>query len=65
VSREWSPHILEAAEAMYRRLRIVDKTRYPKWSKISIDAMDHYCVAAENAVRAFHESAVATIEVDD
>ncbi|QSM04329.1 hypothetical protein I3U42_13585 [Mycobacteroides abscessus subsp. abscessus] len=63
--REWSPHIVEAAEAMYGRLRIADPQRYPKWKKLGIDSFDHYCIAAELAVNAFHRSAVREVEVTE
>lgn len=63
--REWSPHIVEAAEAMYSRLRIADPERYRKWKKLDIDSIDHYCFAAKLAVDAFHYSAVREIEVSE
>lgn len=61
---EWSPHILAAAEAMYKRLRIVNKEKYPKWKHLDIDAADHYCIAAELAITSFHLSATRPIEVE-
>lgn len=57
VSIEWSPHIIAAAKAMYKRLRIANREKYPKWRDLDIDSFDHYCIAAELAVDAFHESA--------
>lgn len=61
---EWSPHIEAAAKAMYKRLRIADPERYPKWRHLGIDSFDHYCIAARNAVEAFTKSASADIEVE-
>ncbi len=52
--REWNPLILNAAEAMYERLRIVNPEKYKKWSKLDIDAIDHYCIAARQCIEAFH-----------
>lgn len=59
---EWSPAILAAAEAIYERLRLTRKG--PKWSKLNDDdVIDHYCIAAQNAVFAFHNQAARSVEV--
>lgn len=62
--QEWSPHIVAAAEAMYKRLRIADPERYPKWKHLDIDSLDHYYIAAEKAINAFHKSATETVVVE-
>jgi len=64
VMNEWSPHVEAAAKAMYSRLRIVNREKYPKWSKLDIDSTDHYCIAAKLAIEAFHKSAVEEIVVE-
>lgn len=60
ITTEWSPAILAAAEAVYDRL-----TRdAPRWSELDdVDARDHYCIAARNAVFAFHNQAARAVEV--
>lgn len=50
-----------AAEAIYERLRLTRKG--PRWSKVDIDTRDHYCIAARNAVFAFHNQAARAVEV--
>lgn len=60
---EWSPHIEAAAKAMYKRLKIT-KENPSKWRDLDIDAIDHYCIAAQHAVDAFHKSAIKEIEVE-
>lgn len=59
---EWSPAIDKAAEAIYERLRLTRKG--PKWAKVDVDTRDHYCIAARNAVIAFHNQAARDIEVE-
>lgn len=56
---EWSPHVEAAAEAMYQRLNVTEKK--PPWSELDIDAVDHYCIAAQFAVEAFHKSAIQDV----
>jgi hypothetical protein len=58
---EWSPVVMKAAKVMYRRLRLADSD-LPKWSKLSIDAVDHYCIAAQNCIEAFHYEASKDVE---
>ena len=62
ISHEWSPHIEAAAKAMYKRLKL--HKDWPKWKGLDIDSFDHFCIAAQLAVNAFHKSAVAEIEVE-
>lgn len=52
---------MAAAQAMYGRLRIVDVQRYKPWDELSIDATDHYCIAAHKAIRSFYESATCDV----
>lgn len=52
-NEEWNPVIIKAAKVMYRRLRLSDPSA-PKWSELSIDAVDHYCIAARNCIEAFY-----------
>lgn len=59
-AQEWSPHIEAAAKAMYKRLNVLKNK--PKWRDLDLDATDHYCIAAELAVKAFFESASATVD---
>lgn len=59
---EWSPGVMTAAKVMYRRLRLADHDS-PKWSKLDIDAIDHYCIAAQNCIEAFHYEASKNVEV--
>jgi hypothetical protein len=59
---EWSPTIVKAAKVMYQRIRLGDPD-LPKWSKLSADATDHYCIAAQNCVETFHYEASKNIEV--
>ncbi|WP_131827796.1 hypothetical protein [Mycolicibacterium fortuitum] len=59
---EWNPHTVAAAKAMYKRLNV--HKRWPKWRDLDIDAFDHYCIAAELAIDAFHKSAIADIPSD-
>lgn len=61
---EWSPHVEAAAKAMYKRLRIANPEKYPKWRDLDIDSLDHYCIAAQLAVDAFHKSAVENVLVE-
>ncbi|NKY60452.1 hypothetical protein [Nocardia flavorosea] len=58
---DWSPVIVSAAKVMYKRLRLGDP-ELPKWSKLSLDATDHYCVAAQNAIETFHYEASKNVE---
>lgn len=58
---EWSPAIEAAAESIYERLRLTRKG--PKWKNVDIDTRDHYCIAARNAVVAFHNQAARSVEV--
>lgn len=62
MTTEWSPAIEAAAEAIYERLRLTRNG--PKWSKVDVDTRDHYCIAARNAVVAFHNQAARPIEVE-
>ena len=62
IANEWSPHVEAAAKAMYKRLNV--HKRNPRWRDLDIDATDHYCIAAELAVNAFHKSAVKEIVVE-
>ena len=59
---EWSPAIDAAAEAIYERLRLTRKG--PKWAKVDVDTRDHFCIAARNAVVAFHNQAARNIEAE-
>lgn len=59
----WNPAVVKAAKAMYRRLRIADRERYPKWRDLDIDSFDHYCIAAQLAIEAFHHHGTKTITV--
>lgn len=59
---EWSPVIVHAAKVMYRRLRLADSS-LPKWSKLGVDATDHYCIAVQNAIEAFHHEASRSVTV--
>ncbi|WPH57791.1 hypothetical protein [Mycobacterium phage WXIN] len=60
-SYEWSPHVIAAAKAMYKRLNC--NGGRPRWRDLDIDATDHYCIAAELAIQAFHKSAIKDVEV--
>lgn len=59
---EWNPTVVKAAQAMYRRLRLANPG-LPKWSKLGVDATDHYCIAAQNCIEAFHYEASRSVEV--
>lgn len=61
--QEWSPAIEAAAKEIYERLRLTRKG--PKWEKLrDVDVIDHYCIAARNAVFAFHNQAAKSVEVE-
>lgn len=51
----WSPHIIDAAQVMYKRLNLWKDD--PRWTDLDIDAKDHYCIAAKLTVDAYHTSA--------
>lgn len=53
----WNPAVWAAAKSMHKRLRVADPD-LPKWSKLDQDTTDHYCIAAENAIKAFHRVAL-------
>jgi hypothetical protein len=62
VITDWSPAILAAGEVVYDRLRLTRNG--PKWSKLDDDTRDHYCIAAKNAVFAFHNQASKCVEIE-
>lgn len=53
---DWSEPLLAAAAAMYGRLN-VNNPEKPTFDNLDIDALDHYCIAAQHAVRAFYRAA--------
>lgn len=57
----WTPGILAAASAIYGRLHLHSDKDTPTFSNTDIDTLDHYCIAAENAINAYKEEA----EVDN
>ena len=59
---DWSPAIEAAAKAIYDRLRL--NTDKSKWPKVGDGVRDHYCIAARNAVVAFHATAAKSVEVE-
>lgn len=59
---EWSPHVVKAAKAMYKRLNILKDG--PRWRDLSRDSTDHYCIAAKLALDTFHYSATRAIQVE-
>jgi hypothetical protein len=61
-NEEWNPIVLKAAKVLYRRLRMSDPDA-PKWADLSIDAVDHYCIAARNCIEAFHYEAARNVIV--
>lgn len=52
----WSPAILAAAAALWGRLN-VHQPDEPAFKDLDNDTRDHYCIAAQVAVRAFHRTA--------
>lgn len=58
---DWNPTVRAAAQAMYKRLQLAD-SELPHWSALDIDAIDHYCIAAHNALEAFHREAMRDME---
>ncbi|WP_280505795.1 hypothetical protein [Nocardia farcinica] len=54
---------MAAAKAMYKRLRVADPD-LPKWKRLDIDSTDHYCIAAQDAIEAFHRAAIEPVEVE-
>ncbi len=63
VGQHWSPVVVAAAKAMYKRLRVADPD-LPKWKRLDIDSTDHYCIAAQDAIEAFHRAAIEPVEVE-
>lgn len=55
----WSKPSLAAGEAVYNRLKIGNPDATP-FDDLDIDTLDHYCIAAKHAVRAFHREAERT-----
>lgn len=53
---DWSEPLLAAAAAMYGRLN-VNNPEKPTFDNLDIDAADHYCIAAQHAIRAFYRTA--------
>ncbi|MFC8531876.1 hypothetical protein [Nocardia sp. NPDC057227] len=47
----WPSNVVAAAKAMYARLRIGDPELTQDWAELDVDTRDHYCIAAENALR--------------
>lgn len=53
-----SKPLYEAAKAMYGRLALVEgHKKRVKFHKLDIDEIDHYVIAAQHAIRAFHRTA--------
>ena len=59
---DWNPTIVEAAKVMYERLRLGDR-ELPEWPELDKDATDHYCIAAQNCIEAFHWEASKMVTV--
>jgi len=51
-----SAAVLAAGKAIYGRLNFY-KEGAPAWEDLDIDTSDHYYIAAQHAVRAFHREA--------
>jgi len=61
-TEDWNPLVVKAAKAMYQRLRL-GNPKLPKWSKLGIDALDHYCIAAQLCLEEFHYEGMRCITV--
>lgn len=60
----WSPEILAAASAIYGRIHLNDK-EFPVFSQTDLDTLDHYCIAAENAINAYHRESAPDTDHND
>lgn len=58
--RGWSREVWVAAKAIYKRMRITHE-EWPKWKDLDIDTIDHYCIAATNAIEAYLKVQMETL----